>query len=114
MKPMTLLQAMTKARGLSDDASDDLYVLRGSLSNPAVKKVSFSDLINGKVKDFFLRKDDIVYVPERKTLFGEQLIDLALRAFIARVAAESGSRTLREAFPGARDGDNGLDFDISP
>ena len=114
MRPMTLLQAMTKARGLSDDASDELYVLRGSLSDPAVKKVSFSELINGEAKDFFLKKDDIIYVPERKTLFGEQLIDLALRAFIARVAAESGSRTLREVFPNAQDGDNGLDFDISP
>jgi hypothetical protein len=42
------------------------------------------------------------------------LIELALRAFIARIASESGSRTLREVFPDARDGDNGLDFDISP
>ena len=114
MRPMTLLQAITKARGVSDDASDELFILRGSLSNPAVKKISFSDLINGKEKDFFLKKDDIVYVPERKTLFGEQLIELALRAFIARIAAESGSRTLREVFPNAQDGDNGLDFDISP
>ena len=113
-RPLTVMQAMAHVRGVTDDASDDILILRGSMSKPAVKIVSYKALVTGKRKDFFLKADDIIYVPERASLFGEELIDLALRVFVARIASESGSEAFRGINPDATESDNSFDFDVSP
>ena len=113
-RPVTLLQALSRARGVTEDAGKQVVVLRGSLTDPAVKIVDYEKLTSGQEKDFLLRPDDIVFVPERKTLVLEEILKLALRAFVARIASEAGSEVYNDVNPGANSSNNDFNFNLSP
>ncbi|MDH5406970.1 MAG: polysaccharide export protein [Candidatus Aminicenantes bacterium] len=63
---ITVLQAITKAGGLTDRAAKTrVKIIRQDESGKEqIIKVDLKDIINGKKKDIILQKDDIVIVPE--------------------------------------------------
>ncbi|TKJ34748.1 hypothetical protein CEE39_02165 [bacterium (candidate division B38) B3_B38] len=63
---ITVLQAITKAGGLTDRAAKTrVKIIRQKEDGPKQTiKVNLKDIINGKKKDIILQKDDIVIVPE--------------------------------------------------
>jgi len=93
---MTLLQAISHAQGLTPRASQTVLILRGTLSKPRAIKVNYGAIISGKIKDVYLRTNDIVYVPERDFIFGEELLLGAVNTFVLRLASEAGSETFSE------------------
>ncbi len=65
-EPITVLQAITKAGGLTDRAAKTrIKIIRQDESGEKqIIKVNLKDIIKGKKKDIILQKDDIVIVPE--------------------------------------------------
>ena len=63
---ITVLQAITKAGGLTDRAARTrIKIIRQKEDGPKQTiKVNLKDIIKGKKKDIILQKDDIVIVPE--------------------------------------------------
>ena len=63
---ITVLQAITKAGGLTDRAAKTrVKIIRQDESGKKrIIKVNLKDIIKGKKKDIILQKDDIVIVPE--------------------------------------------------
>ena len=60
---MTVLQALPYGGGLRETHSDEIKVIRGGLKNPVVYTVNVSKMQEGKIMDFPLQANDIVYVP---------------------------------------------------
>ena len=61
---MTLLQGLAYVSGLKTDTySPYVRVIRGGTENTVVYTVNIDHILNGKMKDFLLRANDIVYVP---------------------------------------------------
>jgi len=63
---ITVLQAITKAGGLTDRAAKTRVkiIRQDETGKKRIIKVNLKDIINGKKKDIILQKDDIVIVPE--------------------------------------------------
>ena len=61
---MTLLQGLAYVKGLKTDTySSYVRVIRGGTENTVVYTVNIDHILNGKMKDFQLRANDIIYVP---------------------------------------------------
>ena len=61
---MTLLQGLSYVKGLkSDTYSEYVRVIRGGTDNTLVYTVNIDKILNGKMKDFKLQANDIIYVP---------------------------------------------------
>ena len=61
---MTLVQGLAYVNGLKTDTySEYVRVIRGGTENTVVYTVNIDKILNGKMKDFSLRANDIVYVP---------------------------------------------------
>ena len=60
---MTVLQALPYGGGLRETHSDEIKVIRGGLKNPVVYTVNVTKMQEGKIMDFQLQANDIVYVP---------------------------------------------------
>jgi polysaccharide export outer membrane protein len=61
---MTLLQGLSYASGLKMDTYNRyIRVIRGGSENTVVYTVDIDRILNGKMKDFLLRSNDIIYVP---------------------------------------------------
>ncbi len=60
---MCLLQALPFGRGLKETHNSDIKIIRGGLKNPVVYTVNIDKILNGKVMDFPLQANDIVYIP---------------------------------------------------
>ena len=60
---MTVLQALPYGGGLRETHSDEIKVIRGGLKNPVVYTVNVTRMQEGKIMDFPLQANDIVYVP---------------------------------------------------
>jgi len=106
----TLVQLMSHAQGRTPRASSNLLIIRGSLSDPKTLEVDFDDIIAGEAKDIYLKAGDIVYVPERDYIFGEELIRGAINTFVVRIASEAGSETFREVKDTDRNNQNDFIF----
>jgi len=61
---MTAGRLLAHAEGIKNSAGDEILVVRGNLQHPKVYKLSRSAILNGKVQDFRLKPNDIVYVPK--------------------------------------------------
>lgn len=103
----TLAGAIAKARGITRHADIYAYIVRGSLSNPKSMRVNLDDLQHGRIRDVVLQPGDIVYVPRRDTLLGEQIIFTALRSFVSGFFNVAGRETFVELEPDAADSDFG-------
>ena len=89
---MTLLQGLSYVNGLkSDTYSTYVRVIRGGMENTVVYTVNIDQILNGKMKDFALNANDIIYVPQdgftkwntiiRKLLPTLQLVNLLAGPF---------------------------------
>ena len=89
---MTLLQGLSYVNGLKTDTySDYVRVIRGGMENTVVYTVNIDQILNGKMKDFKLNANDIIYVPQddisrwnrliRKLLPTLQLVNLLAGPF---------------------------------
>ncbi|MFA6716663.1 MAG: SLBB domain-containing protein [Victivallaceae bacterium] len=63
-KDLTLLQALTYARGLTVEHSEMVLIIRGGVVNPKVYKVNIDNILDGDGFDFTLNPNDVVYVPK--------------------------------------------------
>ena len=62
---MTLLQGLSYVNGLKTDTySSFVRVIRGGSENTVVYTVDVDKILNGKMKDFNLNANDIIYVPQ--------------------------------------------------
>ena len=62
---MTLLQGLSYVGGLKSDTHNaNVRVIRGGSENTVVYTVNVDKILNGKMKDFGLNANDIIYVPQ--------------------------------------------------
>ncbi len=89
---MTLMQGLSYVGGLrSETYSSFIRVIRGGQENTVVYTVNIDKILNGKMKDFALNANDIIYVPQdgftkwntviRKILPTLQLVNLLAGPF---------------------------------
>lgn len=93
---LTLVQALTEARGLKDTASGKLVIVRGSVSHPQVTVVDSKRILDGGVRDIQLAPGDIVYAPHRSFELLDDIVKSALSGFAAGAAAESAAGLYRK------------------
>ena len=93
---MTLLQGLAYVSGLkSDTYSSFVRVIRGGVNNTVVYTINIDQILNGKMKDFKLEANDIIYVPKddiskwntvvRKLLPTLQFVNLLAGPFGSRI-----------------------------
>jgi len=79
----TVVAAISRRGGLTDRAwTDRVLVVRGSLSNPQTFVIPLKDILAAKSTDFKLQPKDIVYISERPWADAEDIMKLALSAFV--------------------------------
>ena len=79
----TVVAAISRRGGLTDRAwTDRVLVVRGSLSNPQTFVIPLKDILAAKSTDFKLQPKDIVYISERPWTDAEDIMKLALSAFV--------------------------------
>lgn len=60
----TLLEAITEAGGFNTKAKkNNVYIVKGGLSNPVVTKVDYNKVVMGDTQNVYLQPGDIVHVP---------------------------------------------------
>ena len=60
---LTLVNALTFCMGLMETHADNVKIIRGGLKDPVVYTVNITKMLEGKIKDFPLQPNDIVFVP---------------------------------------------------
>lgn len=72
---MTLLQGFAYVGGLKTETHNKyIRVIRGGQNNTVVYTVDVDQILNGKIKDFKLEANDIIYVPQNGITKWNQLI----------------------------------------
>lgn len=61
---MTLMQVISFARGMTENARNEVIIVRGGLSHPRIFKINISRILDGEEHDFPLKPNDIVYVTD--------------------------------------------------
>jgi protein involved in polysaccharide export with SLBB domain/capsular polysaccharide biosynthesis protein len=80
---MTVLAAISSRGGFNVKAfKSHVLVVRGSLNHPQTFVVDTMGTTAGRLPDFKLKQNDIVYVSWRPFYRGEELLDLAATAFV--------------------------------
>ena len=82
-KDLTLLKALTFAKGMTIEHSEMALIIRGSLVNPKVYKVNVDDILEGDGLDFNLRPNDVIYIPKG----GLSQYNDAVRKIVPTIAA---------------------------
>jgi polysaccharide export outer membrane protein len=59
-----------------------VLLVRGSVGNPEVVVIDTRDVLRGKEKDVLLEPGDIVYVHKRPWAYAEEILDIAIKAYI--------------------------------
>lgn len=72
---MTLLQGLSYVGGLKSDTHNaNVRIIRGGSENTVVYTVNVDKILNGKVKDFQLNANDIIYVPQNDITIWNNII----------------------------------------
>ena len=62
---MTLIQGLAYTGGLKTETySSNLRIIRGGMENTVVYSIDVNQILNGKMRDFKLEANDIIYVPQ--------------------------------------------------
>jgi len=84
---MTVLGAISSRGGFNQKSfKSHVLVVRGSLNHPQTFVVDTMGITAGRLPDFKLERNDIIYVSWRPFYRGEELIDLAATSFVTAVA----------------------------
>jgi len=75
-----------------------VLVVRGGLDNPETYVVNCNDILNGKTADFQLEPKDIVYVYKRPWYRAEEILDLAITAFLQSIVATYTGQEIIQPF----------------
>jgi protein involved in polysaccharide export with SLBB domain len=88
----TVMTVITIRDGFSERAfRDRVLVVRGSIKSPETFVVNTAAILAGKEPDFLLEPRDIIYIPPRPWTHPEEILDLAVKAFVqSAVAASTG------------------------
>jgi polysaccharide export outer membrane protein len=79
----SVVSAISRRGGLNERAwPDRVLVVRGSFDKPQTFIVSVKDILAAKEKDFKLQPKDIVYIADRPWAVAEDILKLALSAFV--------------------------------
>lgn len=89
---VSLMQALTEARGLKSTSDGRIVVVRGSLARPEARVVSYNRILKGRESDVRLSPGDIVYVPPRRFTLLREIVEVAISAYATTVSAESAAR----------------------
>jgi len=95
---LSLMQALTEARGLKGTSDGRIVVVRGSLARPEARVVRFARILSGKDPNLALAPGDIVYVPPERLTLLREIVKTAITAFANTVSAGSASRVYQENF----------------
>lgn len=60
---LTLINALSFCMGLMETHADNVKIIRGGLKDPVVYTVNITKMLEGKIKDFPLQPNDIVFIP---------------------------------------------------
>jgi protein involved in polysaccharide export with SLBB domain/capsular polysaccharide biosynthesis protein len=98
---LTAVAAISERGGFNQRAyKGRVLIIRGSINHPETFIVDVLDVVNGRAPDFKLEPKDIVYVSYRPFFRAEELLDLALTAFIqAIIASATGVDGINVVFP---------------
>ncbi len=102
---LSLMQALTEARGLKGSSDGRIVVVRGSLARPEARVVRFDKMLSGKHPNLALAPGDIVYVPPRRLALLRDIVETAITVFANTVSAGSASQLYQDAF-GTEDEEN--------
>jgi protein involved in polysaccharide export with SLBB domain/capsular polysaccharide biosynthesis protein len=87
---MTLMAAISARAGYTDKAyKGKVLVVRGSLNKPETFVIETKDILAGKSPDFRLQPKDIIFVNSRPFIYGEELANLAITAFLQSIVTAS-------------------------
>jgi hypothetical protein len=79
----SVVAAISRRGGLTDRAwTDRVLVVRGSLSTPQTFVVPLKDVLAARAPDLKLQPKDIVFISERPWVAAEDIMKLALSAFV--------------------------------
>ena len=82
-KDLTLLKALTFARGMTIEHSEMALIIRGGVVNPKVYKVNVDNILEGDGLDFLLRPNDVIFIPKG----GLSQYNDAVRKIVPTIAA---------------------------
>ncbi len=89
----TLIGAIAAAGGPIKDAYlSHVAIVRGSLAQPKIAIVNYSDIVHGRATDIRLEPHDIVFVPLSPYRFLTKYADLIVTTFVRAVAINEGAR----------------------
>jgi len=92
-KQATLVGAIASTGGPMKDAYlSEVAIVRGTLSNPKIAVVNYTDIVKGRAPDVLLEAGDIVYVPLSPYRYLSKYADLILTTFVRAVAINEGAR----------------------
>jgi len=98
----TLVGALAKGRGITSRAGRWVFIIRGSLSHPKVMEVKIKELFKGEVRNIVLKPGDIVYVPPRKAIYVEEILQGGLNRFVGTITRQMGESLFESTHPHAK------------
>jgi polysaccharide export outer membrane protein len=101
MTTVTLVEALTEAQWITNQASSRILVLRGSLACPTQYLIDINSILRRCEPDFILEPGDIVYVPRRRFETLRQIVKMGIANFVSVVASFAGTRAYLSLNPGA-------------
>jgi len=85
----TVVSVITNRGGFTPDAfKKRVLVIRGSLTDPETHIVNVDRILRGGDKDFRLEPKDIVYVGSKPWRIADELLDIAIKAYLTGATAE--------------------------
>lgn len=86
---VSLIQALTEARGIKNTSDGRIVIVRGSLSRPEARVAHYDRMLAGKEPNLPLAPGDIVYIPPRRFAFLREMVEAAITAYATTVSSES-------------------------
>ncbi len=102
LNTVSLVEALSHARGVTSRASSRALIIRGSLTNPIKLEVDIKRILTGLEKDLYLQPGDIVYVPPMRLSNLKEMYQAGVRAFVSIVATVAGVKYFKVLHPGAQ------------
>lgn len=101
LNTVSVVEALSQARGITSRASSRAIIIRGALSHPERFVVDINRILKGFERDFLLQPGDILYVPPFTFTSLKDVIKGGIRAFVSTVGSIAGSRTFGHVVPDA-------------
>lgn len=96
---LTVMGAIAQRAGFNDTSyKTRVLVIRGSINKPETFVIDSIDILQGKAPDFKLQPKDIVYVSKKPWYRADDLVELAITAFIQSVVSSSVSQDIMVPF----------------